>query len=91
METLLVNSSCWLIDRQDSALCPTDRPGADFCRTGSDRSLEEDPQGPQEDAGENHCSGSGSNRFAGTDSPGGRQDAGLPFECAGRHAEPLPD
>ena len=21
----------------------------------------------------------------------GRQDAGLPFECAGRHAEPLPD
>ena len=40
---------------------------------------------------ENHCSGSGSNRFTGADSPCGRQDAGLPFECAGRHAEPLPD
>lgn len=51
METLLVNRCCWLIDRQDSALCPTDRPGADFCRTGSDRSLEEDSQGPQENAG----------------------------------------
>ena len=35
--------------------------------------------------------GSGSNRFTGADSPCGRQDAGLPFECAGRHAEPLPD
>lgn len=83
METLLVNRCCWLIDRQDSALCPTDRPGADFCRTGADRSLEEDSQGPQENAGENHCGGSGRNRFLGADSPGGRQDAGLPLECAG--------
>lgn len=65
--------------------------GADFCRTGADRSLEEDSQGPQENAGENHCGGSGRNRFLGADSPGGRQDAGLPLECAGRHAEPLPD
>lgn len=63
MEMLLVNRCCWFIDRQDFALCPTDRPGADFCCTGSDRSLEEDSQGPQENAGENHCGGSGRNRF----------------------------
>ena len=39
----------------------------------------------------NHCCGSGCNRFAGADSPCGRQDAELPLECAGCHAEPLPD
>ncbi len=61
-----------------------------FCRTGSDRSLEEDSQGPQEDAGKSLqrevAVTASLEQFAVED-----KDAGLPFECAGRHAEPLPD